>query len=306
MSTKTISVQLPDGTKATIEIEETMIVQDIVENLKSQGLIDNEKHFVVKTASGYFVPNNLDFHELHEKEIVIIESQVPMANFGGEDPKNDPPRCLVILVIDVSGSMFKAMPEVNKGLQLFADEIRLDAVARQRIEVAIITFSDIIKVVQEPALVDDFSMPTLSANGTTKMVDGMRTAINYVETRKRWYSDNSLKYYRPHILLITDGEPDSDQDVIGLADEIKAGGIEKHFELMPVAVIGANKQVLDKIAQTTYKPAPLQGYEFTKLFKWLSNSMSTLSKSSGKENVAYSKPDWKDKDEWANFQINQT
>jgi len=48
--------------------------------------------------------------------------------------------------------------------------------------VAIITFDSVINRVQEPTLVNDFTMPNLSTTGTTKMVDGVREAMILVET----------------------------------------------------------------------------------------------------------------------------
>jgi uncharacterized protein YegL len=233
-------------------------------------------------------------------------SNLPVPSFGGDTAKNQEPRCLVVLVLDTSYSMDQdPIKKLNKGIIEFADGIKRDPTARKRVEIAIITFDSEIKCIQEPAFVDDFTMPTLTVNGTTKLVDGVRTAINFADARKDWYRRNGLDYYRPHIVLMTDGGPDSDQDVKGLVDEIKIGTQGKHFVFMPVGVAGADANFLNKISQPDYPPLPLEGLEFGKFFKWLSKSISSVSKSATNEKVTFDNPDWISKTGWGGGSFSQ-
>ncbi|EDN65603.1 protein containing Von Willebrand factor, type A [Beggiatoa sp. PS] len=96
-------------------------------------------------------------------------------------------------------------------------------------EISIITFHSDVKNELEPALVDNFTMPILTTKGSTKLVDGVREAIAKVEARKQWYKETGQPYYRPWIIAITDGEPDSDQDVEGLTQEIRTAIEGKKF-----------------------------------------------------------------------------
>jgi uncharacterized protein YegL len=89
-------------------------------------------------------------------------------------------------------------------LQLFQKTVQNNFTASERIEVAIVTFGSTVETVVEPKLSADFEMPTLKASGSTKMVDGVRAAINIVEDRKQWYKATGQTYYRPWIMLITD------------------------------------------------------------------------------------------------------
>jgi uncharacterized protein YegL len=293
MALTKVNIHLPNSANVLEnEIEETMLINDIVESLKNNGNLDKAKHYIVKSIAGTFIPSNVNFREYNDSEIKILESPVAISDFGGEVADNPSARCLLVLVIDTSYSMRIAIVEVNRALQVLADEIKKDAVARKRIEVTIISFNSSIEVVQEPKLVDEFIMPILQVTGTTKMVDAMRTAINYVESRKKWYKDQKLSYLRPHIVLLTDGEPDADQDINGLSEETKIGEQDRRFVLMPIGVAGANKNTLEQMAQSNYPPQPLDGYEFVKLFKWLSNSMAAISKSRPGEKVVNPKPDW--------------
>ncbi len=206
---------------------------------------------------------------------------------GVETPENYEQKCLCVLVLDVSGSMGgQPINELNKGLQEFHQEILQDFVAAQRLEVAIITFGSSINTVQEPGLVNNFQMPTLSTSGTTKLVDAVRMAMTMVESRKQWYKTTGQNYYRPMIVLITDGEPDGDQDVNGLSFEVQSGVDNKKFMFYALGVRGYNHTKLASITPVNMPPLPLDGYKFSEFFKWLSNSIGIITKSKEGEILA--------------------
>jgi uncharacterized protein YegL len=168
--------------------------------------------------------------------------------------------------------------QLNKGLQEFHKEVIADFVASQRLEVSIVTFGSSVLCIQEPNLVNNFQMPNLSTNGSTKLVDGVRLAMDVVENRKRWYKETGQNYYRPMIVLITDGEPDGDQDLMGLSNEVSSKVASKNFMFYSLGVRGYNHQKLNQICSTP-PPLPLDGYKFSEFFKWLSNSIGIITKS---------------------------
>lgn len=199
--------------------------------------------------------------------------------FEGQSPDNYEQKCLCVLVVDISGSMHgEPINQLNKGLQEFHKEIMEDFVASQRLEVTIVTFGSSVQCIQEPNLVNNFQMPTLSADGSTKLVDGVRLAMDVVENRKQWYKETGQNYYRPMIILITDGEPDGDQDLIGLSNEVSNKVASKSFIFYSLGVRGYNHQKLNQICSTP-PPLPLDGYKFSEFFKWLSNSIGIITKS---------------------------
>ena len=199
--------------------------------------------------------------------------------FEGQSPDNYEQKCLCVLVVDISGSMHgEPINQLNKGLQEFHKEIMEDFVASQRLEVTIVTFGSSVQCIQEPNLVNNFQMPTLSADGSTKLVDGVRLAMDVVENRKQWYKETGQNYYRPMIILITDGEPDGDQDLIGLSNEVSNKVASKSFKFYSLGVRGYNHQKLNQICSTP-PPLPLDGYKFSEFFKWLSNSIGIITKS---------------------------
>ena len=196
-------------------------------------------------------------------------------DFSAESAENYEQKCLCVLVLDVSGSMRgEPIMELNRGLQDFYNEIKSDETSSQRLEVCIMTFNDTVKTVQEPALVDNFTMPTLSACGSTAMCDAVSEAIEMVDDRKKWYKDSGQPYYRPWIILITDGEPDEGQDVVGLAARIKSDTEAKRYVFMAVGIEDANMQTLQTLQGSS--PAKMKGLRFKQFFQWLSASMGTI------------------------------
>lgn len=198
-------------------------------------------------------------------------------DFSSEVAENYEQKCLCVLVLDVSGSMGGSpIQELNNGLQDFYNEISDDPTTSQRLEVALVTFSHVVSTIQSPALVENFTMPKLQASGSTATVNAVRNAIELVAARKAWYKTTNQTYYRPWIILMTDGEPDSDQDVDGLAQQIKQDTANKSYMFLPIGVgKDANMSILSKM-QGSIPPMKLQGTKFSSFFKWLSASMGTV------------------------------
>lgn len=211
-----------------------------------------------------------------------------MSEFAVETPKNYEQKCLCVLVLDVSGSMKGApIAALNQALQDFKREVEEDDVAASRLEVAVVTFSNIIEVVQEPSLIEYVEkMPALEAGGLTYLVDGMNKALEIVAERKKFYQETGQKYYRPWIVLFTDGAPDPGQDIEGLAKDIKDGMDGKKFMFYSIGVEGADMEVLSRIAPPQIPPLMLQGLKFSEFFKWLSNSLTMVTHSKEGQTIA--------------------
>ncbi len=210
----------------------------------------------------------------------MSENNFETFSFGGESPENYEQKCLCVLVLDVSGSMSgNRIDAVNQGIKKFQQELQANFVAAQRIEVAIVTFGSTVETIVQPKLSADFEMPKLKTAGSTKLVDGVRMAINIVEERKNWYKSTGQTYYRPWIMLVTDGEPDSDQDVAGLSRELREKIDRKGFMFYAVGVEGYDHTKLSQICHPLTPPMPLKGLAFEEFFTWLSASITLVSQS---------------------------
>lgn len=228
-------------------------------------------------------------------------------DFSAESAENFEQKCLCVLVLDVSGSMREIVDKsnikytgekvymdgkqynlvtggvtkldlLNEGLRNFYNEICADETTSQRLELSIITFNDYVQVVQEPALPENVTLPELQGDGDTALADAVNEAIDKVDARKKWYKNTGQPYYRPWIILMTDGVPNKGQDIDSLAQRIQLDTTAKKYAFLPVGVEGADMEVLQRIAGSGMKAAKLKGMRFSEFFKWLSASMGTVTK----------------------------
>ena len=185
-------------------------------------------------------------------------------------------KCLCVFVLDISRTMRgQRILELNKSLQDFYNIISSDETTSQRLELAVVTFGDSVNVVQSPSLISDIQLPELMADGDMTLVDAVDEAIDIVNNRKKWYKSTGQPYYRPWIILITDGEPNEGMDVSALASKIKKDTSEKKYVFLPIGVDNANMQVLQSI-QGQIPAMKLKGANFGSFFKWLSASMGIV------------------------------
>jgi uncharacterized protein YegL len=203
-------------------------------------------------------------------------SELDQIPFGGVEFADNPePRCPCVLLLDTSGSMSGAkITELNDGLQVFAEELRSDAMASKRVEVAVVTFGPV-RTEQHFVTADAFQAPMLAASGDTPMGAAIMNAVSMVAERKSAYRANGIGYYRPWLFLITDGAPTD--SVTAATAAIREGEASKALMFYAVGVEGADLNRLSQIA--VREPLRLRALSFRELFVWLSNSLGSVSRS---------------------------
>jgi uncharacterized protein YegL len=214
--------------------------------------------------------------------------------YQGDTPENNEKKCPVVMVLDVSGSMgfpsgesddktLIPIDEVNAGLKSFAQDVSADDIASNRLELCIISFGCDTRLEQDFELIKHIDMPVLKTRGSTALVDAMHSAIERLEQRKQHYRSTIQQYYRPYIILITDGYPNAGQDVKGLSQRIGHDVEQKKYNFWPIGVTGADMEMLSSLAcpgKGASLPAiKFTGTNFAELFEWLSSSFSKISNS---------------------------
>lgn len=224
--------------------------------------------------------------------------------FAGESAQNQEQKCLCVLVLDVSGSMRGAkLDSLNKGVRDFFTQIQTaDDVPESlidQLEIAIMQYDEEVRILRDPKLLEDGELPpTLTERGSvTETVMAIEEAIKLVEDRKAFYKSTGQAYYRPWIIVMTDGEPygnkTSQADIDAISQRVAAEAAGKKYVIMGIGVgEDANMEVLKKM--TAGKAMALQGLKFGAFFQWLSASLSTVasSKEGDKIDISDGASDW--------------
>ena len=229
-----------------------------------------------------------------------------MTPFHAEQPENFERKLPLIVAIDVSGSMGgNCLDEVNQGLKILETEIMADSVSSKRVDLCLVTFNHEIRVARDFDLVTGNSMPSLVANGSTRLVDGVREAVKKAKERIDWYWETGQDCYRPYLLILTDGAPDPGQDNNGLSSELanlhtvgydspKNPGHQRKFHVMAFGVDGADMNMLRQISPT--EPKHLKSEKFKEFFVYIATVSKAVSKSTPGDKInispaALKKPD---------------
>jgi hypothetical protein len=184
--------------------------------------------------------------------------------------------CLFLL--DTSTSMQgEAIEELVSALNRFKVEVCEDKTTRDVLDVAIVEFNSTVNIVQEFVPIEYMEPVSLTAHGGTDMNAGLRTAIDMVIERGRFYRRSGAQPYCPWIVMITDGGANASID--NVAEEILSLDQQDKLRLWSLAVKGADTKILNKLGHGK-RVLALEGYDFSKFFDWVNKSMRSISVSS--------------------------
>mgnify|MGYP001082133764 CR=1 FL=1 len=192
-------------------------------------------------------------------------------------PDNYEPKFAVTFVLDISSSMRgEGIHQLNQGIKAFESFFLEDPVAMARIEVCVVTFGNDISVERKFSAMVTTPFPKFKAGGKTLMKQGLESAIRMVNTRKAWFKTMGLQYYRPYIILITDGSPWPDKSMDDLPDYILKQIEDKRFIFQAFGAGKANFNVLERLSHPDFPPKKIDGYNFLDFFRWLAPNISTM------------------------------
>src|SRR5258708_30024175 len=84
--------------------------------------------------------------------------------------------------------------------------------APRRLEIAVFSFNTLIEVVQPFVTSSKFQPAALTVQGFTSMGAAIDKALDLIQERKTLYRASGIAYYRPWVLMVTDGEPHGEAD----------------------------------------------------------------------------------------------
>lgn len=197
------------------------------------------------------------------------------------DETNSAPRCPVVLLLDISGSMSGApINELNQGLQQFINETAEDEAASMSVELEVITFDSSANVAMPftPICDVDRNPAPLVASGSTAMGAALDLAAKDLKTRRRMYRNAGISSYRPWVVLMTDGGPNDYWQ--GPADQMRRLGEEGKIQYIGIEIgPNADHATMCQILPAQPGPVRLQGLRFKQFFRWLTDSLRSVSSS---------------------------
>ncbi len=202
------------------------------------------------------------------------------ANSSFLDVSNPAPRCPVILLLDTSASMSGApINELNKGVRQFLNETRNDEAASMSVELEIVTFdSSVTRVIPFKSISSVKSLPTFQANGMTCMGGALQMATADLKARRKLYRQTGIASYRPWVVLMTDGGPNDEWEVA--ARQMRQLGENGRIQYIGIEIGNkADHRTMCQILPPNPGPVRLQGLKFKQFFRWLTDSLRSVSHS---------------------------
>lgn len=208
-------------------------------------------------------------------------------------PQNNQNKVACVLVLDGSSSMninidmkksFSRIDALNLGVIAFKDDLLRDSVAKKSVDIAIIKVSDVKpELILDWVSAEQFSPPKIVASGSTPLASALINAVEMCEKRKRYYLREGLDYYRPWVIIISDGEPtDSDSDWNSAVNIMQSAINSKKIFSIGVAIDKCSTKKIQQVSSN--KVVELSSHQFSEFFVWLSGSINaTLNSTDGTE-----------------------
>ncbi len=205
-------------------------------------------------------------------------------------------RLPIVFCLDVSPSMGwqehgnkSSIELLNDAVRNFIVELKLDQKARAAAEVAFVTFSTNIVMDTNFESVGSVSIPHFEtvSRGGTQMATAVLHSIKKIEERRQQLLNNEIGFYAPFLVLVTDGNPDNNDDTAKQARAMST--VKSHCnshigaeEIIVPFIIGVGNNV-DSATLNSYAAGFTNGFfhvkgdaakssQFSKVFKMIGNS----------------------------------
>lgn len=202
---------------------------------------------------------------------------------------NREPRQPLVLLVDTSSSMAADLPEVAAGLEGLRSALVRDTVARNRVELVVVTFGGRVTVHGDFGEAALFEPPPLEASGDTPMAAALTQALDLLAAKKQAYRRSGLDYYRPLLFLLTDGEP---TDMARWPEAVRRVREAERDRQVVLLAVGTQTAGFARLKELSPERVPLQLKEarWETMFQWLSRSLQARSRSRPGEEVPLEDP----------------
>ena len=216
---------------------------------------------------------------------------------ASEFADNPEPRCPVLIIADCSGSMAgPPMDAMNQGVDTLYQAIAEDEVARNRVEVALLSFSNEARVEHDFSTVSEHGNSAMVAGGVTNMHLAIQQGCDLLDDRKEQYRRNGIPYYQPIMVLFSDGLPSSPRsEMQRVNDRLVEMENHRRLTIFKVAVTAEAVRAMQRALPnpvSKFQPLQLDNLRFTDFFVWLSRSLSATSRSVPGDDVPLPPADW--------------
>jgi uncharacterized protein YegL len=152
----------------------------------------------------------------------------------------------ICLVLDVSksmecrdGSTLTKIELLNEFYNGFISFVRLDKRAKEMVDFCAITFGGEVTVINEWSNINSINTIKFFPKGAKPIGAAMEKACELIDSRRIFYKDKGFEYYKPIVILISDGETTNDYksvaQEVSKKVKLKSGGIR----VIPI-IIGQN------------------------------------------------------------------
>ena len=180
--------------------------------------------------------------EVSAEEDTLSEDELEEIEFAD----NPEPRCPVLIIADCSGSMSgRPIDAMNQGVDDLYQAIVDDEIARNRVEVALLSFSTEARVERDFGTIDEWDKTRMRAGGSTNMHLAIEQGCDLLEERKEQYRRGGVPYFRPIMVLFSDGLPTSPRSEMERANQrLVDMENENRLTIFKVGVNGAAVQAM--------------------------------------------------------------
>ena len=186
------------------------------------------------------------------------------------------------------------MDSLNAAVRRFSEELRTDDLAAKRVEIAVVSFGAEVTVRADFTSAQSFYPTELEANGGTPMGAALCEAVRLIEVRKMKLQEHGINYYRPWLVLMTDGSPTdlNTQHWRNAIELVSSGVAARKFTFFPLVTEEGDKRTVGNLAPQT-QVRGLDSHKFSEFFLWLTRSLQSVARSQiGGQAVLPSPNDW--------------